>query len=102
MYKASVVICHGGCGSISLALRAGKVPIVVPRQKRYGEHVNDHQLQLTQALASEKRVLPLYEIDDLPNVIAKAYDHQSQPVFRTHSPMVTLVSQVIESLASRS
>ena len=44
--KADIVITHGGTGAIIGALKKGKKVIAVPRLARYGEHVDDHQLQL--------------------------------------------------------
>lgn len=41
--KARVIITHGGPASFMAALERGKTPIVMPRLKKYGEHVNDHQ-----------------------------------------------------------
>lgn len=41
--EARVIITHGGPASFMAALERGKTPIVVPRLKKYGEHVNDHQ-----------------------------------------------------------
>jgi UDP-N-acetylglucosamine--N-acetylmuramyl-(pentapeptide) pyrophosphoryl-undecaprenol N-acetylglucosamine transferase len=49
--SAAVVVCHGGAGIISSALTAGRRPIVVPRRAALGEHVDDHQYQLTRKLA---------------------------------------------------
>ena len=43
--EARIVITHGGPSSFIIPLQMGKTPIVVPRQKKYGEHVNDHQLK---------------------------------------------------------
>ena len=41
--KARVIITHGGPASFMAALEREKTPIVMPRLKKYGEHVNDHQ-----------------------------------------------------------
>lgn len=41
--EASVVVCHGGPGTIMDARAAGHVPLCVPRDPRLGEHVDDHQ-----------------------------------------------------------
>jgi UDP-N-acetylglucosamine transferase subunit ALG13 len=49
--SAAIVVCHGGAGIISSALAAGRRPIVVPRRASLGEHVDDHQDQLTRKLA---------------------------------------------------
>ncbi len=42
---AKIVITHGGPSSFILPLQYGKTPIVVPRMKKYDEHVNDHQVE---------------------------------------------------------
>lgn len=44
--KCSVVITHGGTGTIARALKLEKKVLAVPRLKKYGEHVDDHQLQI--------------------------------------------------------
>ena len=46
MEKSDVVITHGGTGTIIKSVKMGKKTIVIPRLARYGEHVDDHQLQL--------------------------------------------------------
>lgn len=48
--EARIVITHGGPSSFLAPLQIGKVPIVVPRQKRFGEHVNDHQVEFCRAV----------------------------------------------------
>jgi UDP-N-acetylglucosamine transferase subunit ALG13 len=42
--KARVVVCHAGIGSVALCLSTGMHPVVVPRVKRLGECVDEHQL----------------------------------------------------------
>ena len=44
--KADIVITHGGTGAIIGAVKKGKKVIAVPRLAKYGEHVDDHQMQL--------------------------------------------------------
>ena len=44
--KSDIEITHGGTGAIIGAVKKGKKVIAVPRLKKYGEHVDDHQLQL--------------------------------------------------------
>jgi UDP-N-acetylglucosamine transferase subunit ALG13 len=41
--EASVVVCHGGPGTIADAREAGHVPLCVPRDPALGEHVDGHQ-----------------------------------------------------------
>jgi UDP-N-acetylglucosamine transferase subunit ALG13 len=49
--RAEVVVCHGGTGSIVLSRRQGLRPIVVPRTRAHGEHVDDHQVRFARRLA---------------------------------------------------
>lgn len=44
--QADIVITHGGTGAIISAVKKNKKVIAVPRLVEYGEHVDDHQLQL--------------------------------------------------------
>ncbi|MGH7424919.1 MAG: glycosyltransferase, partial [Candidatus Methylomirabilales bacterium] len=49
---ATVVVCHGGPGTIMDVRHRGLVPIVVPRLSRLGEHVDDHQVAFTKRIAA--------------------------------------------------
>ena len=64
--EADAVITHAGVGSILCATNAGHVPIVVPRLKRHGEHVDDHQVQFVRALEAAGKVLVVEDVDRLP------------------------------------
>ncbi len=52
MAKADVVVTHAGVGLALLALSTGHCPVVIPRRKALGEHVDDHQVQVATMLAS--------------------------------------------------
>jgi UDP-N-acetylglucosamine transferase subunit ALG13 len=73
MKEARIVVTHGGPASIMQALSHGKVPIVVPRQSAFGEHVDDHQVRFARKIAD--RVLVLLDVADLPAMIAR-YDER--------------------------
>ena len=48
--SADVVITHAGVGTIMQLLDWGKSPVVVPRRRSAGEHVDDHQALITELL----------------------------------------------------
>lgn len=52
MGRASIVITHGGTGSIMDSRACGRMPLVVPRMASRGEHVDDHQVIFARRLAS--------------------------------------------------
>jgi len=70
--KASnFVITHGASGSIMKALNEDKKVIAVTRLEKYGEHINDHQIQNNKAFGDNGYVLPVFEMDELKDAIIK-------------------------------
>ena len=69
--KSKYVISHGASGSIMKALNANKKVIAVTRLEKYGEHINDHQIQNNEAFGSNGYVIPVFEMDELRNAIIK-------------------------------
>lgn len=72
---ADIVVSHGASGSIMKALNAGKKVIAVTRLEKYGEHINDHQIQNNIAFESNGYVL--FADDELINLgecFHKIYD----------------------------
>ena len=69
---ADVVISHGGPGSITDARTAGHRPLVLPRDPRRGEHVDDHQQRFA-AWAAEKGLVDVcHDIADLDKAVLAA------------------------------
>lgn len=47
----------------------GKIPVVVPRQKSFDEHVNNHQVEFVKAVAQRMgTIIPVYDIEELKAV----------------------------------
>jgi len=71
---ARIVITHGGPSSFIMPLQIGKIPVVVPRQKAFDEHVNNHQMEFVRAVEERQaNVIPVYGIERLDKII-KNYD----------------------------
>ena len=72
--EARIVITHGGPSSFIMPLQIGKIPIVVPRQKQFDEHVNDHQVDFCRRVAiSQKNIIVVEDIQTLEDVLGR-YD----------------------------
>lgn len=67
--EAKIIITHGGPSSMILPLQIGKVPIVVPRKREFGEHVNNHQVDFTEKIEKIMGILAVYRIEELDNYI---------------------------------
>lgn len=90
MDKADVVITHGGTGAIIGAVKKRKKVIAVPRLKKYGEHVDDHQLQLVEQF---RKLNLIYACEDMD--LKKALEIVNKTEYkRYHSN----TNRIIESL----
>ena len=94
---AGIVVCHGGA-TLFEVIKSGKTPVVMPRRKKYGEHIDDHQFELVQALVDEGRVIPCYEPDELPAAIVEARRRMIGPATPTSSQMHRLVADAMAEL----
>lgn len=61
---ANVVVTHAGVGTVMQLLEMGKSPVVVPREKNRGEHVDDHQFQISELLI-EQNLAVVARVQDL-------------------------------------
>lgn len=62
--KCDLLITHGGTGVIVNALKKGKKVIAVPRLAKYGEHVDDHQMQLVDEMGKERMIEVCANLED--------------------------------------
>ncbi len=50
---ADVIVCHAGTGTVMEAIDLGKKMVVVPRQKKFKEHIDDHQIDFSKYLSKK-------------------------------------------------
>jgi len=68
--EARIIITHGGPSSFIIPLQIGKTPIVVPRRLEFNEHVNDHQVDFSKAVAERMGTIIVVEnLEELENTI---------------------------------
>ena len=68
---ASCVISHAGMGTISMVLSNNKPLLVMPRRRKYGEVVNDHQVAISKKFEESGHLLAAYREEDLPKKIVE-------------------------------
>lgn len=73
IYKsANIIVAHAGAGTLLDALKFQKSIVAVPRLKIMGEHIDDQQLELSEALENSGKVIAVYEIENLGDVLKNA------------------------------
>ncbi|MHC5061276.1 MAG: glycosyltransferase [Planctomycetota bacterium] len=63
--QASAVIGHAGMGTIAMALEQNKPLLAMPRLKKHGEVVNDHQVAIASKFAELGYILAAHHKKDL-------------------------------------
>lgn len=96
MQKADLIITHGGVGSIITALNHGKKVIAAPRLSKYGEHVNDHQLQIIKCFEQKNYILPLYDFEKLNEVIEKSKTFIPSKFISNRDNFLKFIERLIE------
>lgn len=72
MTHSDIIITHGGPATFMGAIAKGKKPIVVPRQEKYGEHVNDHQLEFAEQVSGRfGSIIVVEDITSLCEILLK-------------------------------
>lgn len=94
---ARVVVCHAGVGSILTAIEHGKPVIAVPRRKKYGEHIDDHQLEITRELEKEGRITVVCDVRDLEKVLGDV-STASKTLVENERELVKALRKYINSL----
>lgn len=100
--QARIVITHGGPASFLMPLQIGKTPIVVPRQKQFGEHVNDHQLEFARAITQRQgNILVVENMDDLEDMLVNYEAHvqtMNSSIGNNNANFVKGLTQIVNEL----
>ena len=72
--KSDLVITHAGTGSIVMPLKKDKKVIACARLSKFGEHVDDHQVELVDVFYSEGYILKIDEDTSLNEVLKNIKD----------------------------
>ena len=91
--KCDIMITHGGTGAIIGAVKKGKKVIAVPRLAKYGEHVDDHQLQLLKQFEDMDIIESCYDLNKLEEAVEVARKKE-------YKQYVSNTKKIIDSIES--
>lgn len=100
--RCRLLITHGGVGTIMAGLRKRKPVIVVPRLHKYGEHVDDHQIEAAHALKHNKCLLICMNIEYLKFMIDNIDSYEFKPYIEPERKVEDIVIHCIEDNSSYS
>lgn len=85
MRSASVIVSHAGIGSIISGLELGKPVLVMPRQAKFGEHRNDHQLATAERFRDKQMVQAAFDEDELMRRLDLLADESPKSRITSHA-----------------
>lgn len=97
--EASIIITHGGTGSITMGVKMGKRVIAVPRLIKFGEHNDDHQLEIVKQFKESGHILAWNDHDDLGEVLKEIKSFQPAPYESGKSEILTIIKNFIDQEA---
>lgn len=93
---ADLIISHGGVGSILQCVKKGKVVIGIPRQKKYSEHINDHQKQLIRVFNNQGYIIGIENITELESGLNTAKTFIPKKYESNTSNIINVIQEFIE------
>ena len=94
--ECDILITHGGVGSIVDALKRNKVVIAAARLEKYGEHVNDHQLQIIKNFSEAGYIIALNDFNKLDEALKLAKKFKPNKYKSNTENMIKLVEKLID------
>jgi len=95
MDKADIIITHGGVGSIVSCLKKHKKIIAIPRLKKYGEHVNDHQIQIIENFDKQEYIKGVFKIEELEDTIKNIIEFIPKEYISNTEKVINIVEDFI-------
>lgn len=95
--QAHFIITHGGVGSIVSSLKMGKKIIAVPRLQEYGEHVNNHQIEIVESFAKQGYIMKTTDLNNLSTVLSKIENFEPKKYISNTEKMMKLISDYIDN-----
>lgn len=96
--NADIIITHAGTGIIMTGLRLGKKVIAVPRKAEYGEHVDDHQIEIVRQLSGDGIIEGVSDVSELGEAYKNALTKTYKPYVSTRKFVIEQIDQWIQEL----
>ena len=94
--ECDILITHGGVGSIITGIKNNKKVIAAARLEKYGEHTNDHQLQIIENFSNSGYILKLNDFDKLGELLKNIDKFKPKQYKSNTKKFIKLIEKEIE------
>lgn len=96
--KCSILITHGGTSSIIQGLKYNKKVLAVPRLKEYGEHVDNHQIEIINMFTETGYIEMISDITKLDKMIELALSKDYKKYKFSDGELINSIDEYLTSL----
>lgn len=96
--ESTMVITHGGTGAIIGAVKKGKKVIAIPRLAKFGEHVDDHQIQMIEQFNDMDIICACMDTEQLAESIQFTEEHDFRPYESNTHNIIASITEYLDTL----
>lgn len=96
--ECDILITHSGVATIIMGLKFRKKVIVVPRLAKFGEHVDDHQMQIAMSFSQQNLVIMCGEHDNLADILIETKNHEFAKYESHKEFMIDTIREYLKSI----
>lgn len=94
--KSRLTIIHGASSVWEFMYKSKKPFIIVPRQKKFGEHINDHQVEFAEEMEKKLGVKVIYDMEDLTPELLMKYNKRIRIKKENFNHLQSFLKNLIE------
>lgn len=95
--QCDMLITHAGVGTIINGINHGKSIMAVARRAKYGEHENDHQVEITTKFSNLGYLIGCLDVEEVEREFPKLKGFQTHPYESNNLAFCSLVEKLINS-----
>lgn len=96
--KCDLLITHSGVATMIAGLKYNKPVIVVPRLAKFGEHVDDHQVQIAESFSEQNFVMICGENDNLGRLVNQVKEHSFSKYLSQRELMLKTIRDYLKTI----
>lgn len=96
--KVDLVITHSGVNSIISCMKRMKPLVIAPRLRQYGEHVDNHQVEIAQLMKQKFGVVVVEDMSKLEEAIKDAKNREYKQWVSHNAELVSAIKDIVDKL----
>lgn len=93
--ESNMIVTHGGVGSILQGVINNKRILAVPRLKKYGEHCNNHQIEVCDEFSKQGYITVYHDGEDFKQSFLKARNFEAEKFKSNNEKFCAEIQKII-------